>query len=90
MPGSCLALPTHVEVVRRLEEVVQLDNVGVALRDLLEDLDLVADLLVSARSGVARSRGHIPCARAPVASAHTLCSSRPLTVRNFLFRTLHA
>jgi hypothetical protein len=64
---------THVEVVRRLEEVVQLDNVGVALRDLLEDLDLVADLPVSALPSVPRDpRGHIPCAHAPAASAHIL------------------
>lgn len=37
---------THIEVVARLEEVVELDDVGVARRNLLEDVDLIADLFL--------------------------------------------
>lgn len=91
---------THIEVVGRLEEVMQLHNVRVALRDLLEDLNLVADL-----SGLGRLASRPGRCRGPNAGVtyHMLTPlSRQrclmsfvarwerLTVRNFLFKTLHA
>lgn len=41
---------TYVEVVARLEKVVKLDNVRVASRDFLENVDLVADLELDPRA----------------------------------------
>lgn len=100
------SVQAHIEVVCGLKEVVQLDNVGVALRHLLEDLDLIADLdgvsviLVDQRLPCRSPTGcyNIPCARAPVASAPASLEARlrgtpglpVLTVRNFLFKTLEA
>lgn len=67
---------THVEVVRCLEEVVQLHDVGVPLGDLLEDGDLIADLCVSSAR-----RAKLPCARGPVVS---IVSSRSIISSNLI------
>jgi hypothetical protein len=37
-------LGTYVEVVARLEEIMELNNVAVPSRDLLENVDFIADL----------------------------------------------
>lgn len=73
---------THVEVVRRLKEVVQLDNVRVPLRDLLEDLDLVADLSVSLVGEVgSRIELHTMCSRPCRVSAHPALPTSTRTQR---------
>lgn len=48
---------THVEVMARLEEVVELDDVGVASRDLLQDSNLIADHVLAALACQTRNEG---------------------------------